>query len=237
MSGKAWGPCAAAIVLAFCVPPASMVAGQDVEEKSRLIVQRITIPNFIDDPIVLGSLLPGERRSPVLPSVFVLSSPETGQQICWDPGSCRLLAVRSGPNPREVNRFRDLRAEGAHPLSVSMGALGRPIFFGFRVEDGIPRFLYTFGQLSVEERIDLSADGQFLFQHFIIKANPSSGAVRVPESWQSFASADKGKWGANVLSLTREEFAEGFTITYRLTMTPEEAAALASEGASAASEQ
>lgn len=209
METKAMARILPIVVLLFSV---GLAGAQGDEEFASVEIKKVTIPNFIKDPIVLANISSDEDVSATLPSTFIISSPETGQKFFWNPILCRLVAIDNGKFPE----FIELVAEGAHPFSISLGTIGRPRFFGMRIVDGFPEFLYTYGQLSVEERFKLSADGKRLLQSFQVKSNSIDGAFSLSKSWREAVTADNGRWNNNVLMLTREELAEGFTVTYHL---------------------
>lgn len=200
------------IIAAFLLVPAPEITSQEEPSKGTLIVSRATVTNFIEDPIVTANLSKDEELKKLLPSTFVMLLGSTGQKIYWSPALCRMVAI--GPGKR--SSFREMVAEGAHPLSISLGAIGRPEYFGFRFVDGKPEFLYTYGQLSVEESYEISADGSKLFQRFRIQSNAIDGAFSLTENWRAVVTADNGEWLNNVLTLSREQLNEGFTITYHL---------------------
>lgn len=199
------------IIAAILMAP--WVVSQDEEpSKGTLIVSRATVTNFIEDPIVTANLSTDVKLKKLLPSTFVMVLGATGQKIYWSPALCRMVAI--GRDKRAS--FREMVAEGAHPLSISLGAIGRPEYFGFRFVDGKPEFLYTYGQLSVEESYEISADGSRLYQRFQVQSNAIDGAFSVTENWRALVTADHGEWLNNVLTLSREQLNEGFTITYHL---------------------
>lgn len=107
-------------------------------------------------------------------------------------------------------------AEGPHPLSFSLGTMGKPKFFGFRYVNNQPEFLYTYGQLSVEVSFSFSDDGSKVLQTFKVASNAIDGAFSVSEALRKLVSANNGKWSNNVLMLSRAELKEGFTVTYHL---------------------
>ena len=190
---------------------------QEGSATSSLTVTRATVQDFVGDATITGSE-PKESGSSVLPSIFVISSASTGQMIFWSPTTCRLLAVKNGEARRATGALlsKELLAEGAHPFAITIGAAGEPRFFGFRIKDNAPEFLYTFGQISVEEKFSLSSDGTKLYQTFRVSIQSASGAIRFPEPWRKLAEANKGTWNSNVLAVSKEDMSEGFTVTYRL---------------------
>lgn len=201
------------IIATLLLVPTLEVLSQDEDpSKGTLIVSRATVTNFIEDPIVTANLSKDEELKKLLPSTFVMLLGSTGQKIYWSPALCRMVAI--GRDKRGA--YREIVAEGAHPLSISLGAIGRPEYFGFRFVDGKPEFLYTYGQLSVEESYQISSDGSKLFQRFRIQSNAIDGAFSVTENWRAMVTSDNGEWLNNVLTLSREQLNEGFTIIYHL---------------------
>jgi hypothetical protein len=197
------------ILLISIVAVGSISRGQG----NSLVVRRATIPNFLTDPIIFGNISKTDDVTTTLPSTFILTSPVTGQAVYWSPVICRLAAIKNG---KKTPKFREIVAAGPHPLAISLGAIGKPKFFGFRLVDGRPEFLYTYGQLSIEESFAFSPDGRELKQSFKIVSNAIDGAYSLPENWRAFVTANNGRWGNNVLMLKKEELKEGFTITFHL---------------------
>lgn len=173
-----------------------------------VVVKRTSVANPVTDSQVFGA---GEKT--LLPSIFLVTHNETGQSLYWSPDACRLIAVKNG----EGMNYRELIAEGIHPFARSLGSMGKPKFFGLRIRSGgNPEFLYTYGQLSIEERFEFSADGKKLRQHFTINSGAITGAVVVPEAWREFVETSLGRWEKTQLSLTRDEMKTGLTLTYLL---------------------
>jgi hypothetical protein len=201
------------ILVMVVLPGLPLLPGHAQDQAPRpLLIQRNTVPNFLTDPIVTGNASKLDDVSATLPSTFIMTSPVTGQSIYWSPPLCRVLAIKKG----KLASFRELIAEGPHPISLCLGAIGRPRYFGFRLVEGTPEFLYTYGQLSVEERFAISDDGRSVLQTFKITSNAMDGAFGLSPAWREVATADTGKWNNNVLLLSREELKKGFTITYHL---------------------
>lgn len=180
--------------------------------QEEMIVRRATISNFLTDPIVTGNIRVADDVSSTLPSTFILTHPQTGQSIYWSPVICRLIAIKNG----ERTSFHEVVAEGPHPFAFSLGAIGKPKFFGFRMVDGLPEFLYTYGQLSIEEKFQFSKDGRKIEQSFKVASTAIDGAFSVSEEVRKIVTADNGRWGGNVIRFRRDEFNAGFTVTYHL---------------------
>ena len=109
-----------------------------------------------------------------------------------------------------------MMAAGPAPLSGSGGASGSPRYFGFRLVGGMPEFLYTFGALSVEERLWLEEEGKVLKQRFSVREAPRGLLLTLPEEWKRRVTASVGVWKKNVLSVPKEASGE-VILTYRLT--------------------
>lgn len=192
------------ITVLISLATTNVLIGQDDE----LVIKRATIDNFLTDPVANNS-----ADSKTLDSVFVMTLPSTGQKVYWSSLSCRLIAVKNG---QATTGLTELEANGPHPLALSLGATGSPKFFGVRIVNGIPEYLYTFGQLSIEETFRFSADGKRLYQNFKIQSNAIQGNFTVPEKWRETLTGDNGRWSKNVLKLTKLEMQEGFTFTFHL---------------------
>jgi len=201
-----WGMLGAAL---FCLLPAT--EGR-CEPLGQLILKRTTIKNFIADAVINRALSGSDATPHQLASTFEMILPSTEQTFVWSPALCRLIGIHRG----KQTSFIEISAEGVHPFSVSTGARGTPVFFGFRLVAGAPEFLYTYGQMSIEERFEISADGRRLYQHFKIAASTANTTYTVPESWRKILTADNGRWMQTTLALNRQETMEGFTVTYHL---------------------
>lgn len=190
-----------------------MLAGTGVGVTEEMIVKRVTVPNFLTDPVVFGNIRKVDDVSDSLPSTFVLTHPITGQAVYWSPVICRMIAIKNGSR---TSTYHEMIAEGPHPLAFSLGAIGKPKYFGFRMVNGLPEFLYTYGQLSVEEKYRFSPDGRQLMQSFKVASSAIDGAYSLPENLRAIATANNGNWSNNVLMLKREELNAGFTVTFHL---------------------
>ncbi len=180
---------------------------------NRLIVRRTSLTNFMSDQTVLtdqGKVLTDMR---ILPSTFAMISENTDQTFYWDPHLCRLIAIR---NSDKTPDFIELTAEGGHPLGLSPGVMGNPKFFGMRYVEGDPEFLYTYGQLSVEERFTISDDGRRIHQTFKVLTRASQGSCSFTTNWRETVTANNGRWKGNVISLRKDELKKGVRVTYHL---------------------
>lgn len=195
-----------ALTLAIvALPPLS-----NAQTAQTMSVKRTTVPNFIGDSMVFF----GQEKKPNLGSVFILAANQTGQMLFWSPEVCRLISVRNG----DKTDYLELNAEGSHPFVQCLGTMGKPKFFGFRVLDGgIPQFLYTYGQLSIEERFELSNDGSQLKQYFKINSGAISGQLAFPKAWRDIMTANIGSWNdKNEIKFTEAQLKNEIVFTYYL---------------------
>lgn len=190
----------------------AVLTASSLHAEEDLLIKRATVSNFLSDPIVLGNVSQADDVTNSLPSTFIITLPSTGQEIYWSPAVCRLISIKKGNRAS----FDEMIAEGPHPLAFSLGAIGKPKYFGFRIVEGLPEFLYTYGQLSIEEKFSFSDDGRKVLQTYKIVSNAIDGAFSVPEKLRKMVTANNGKWSNNVLMLKRDELKEGFTVTYHL---------------------
>lgn len=191
------------ILLACCIGSVQFSEGQE-----KLAVKRGGVSNFLKDQTVV---LPKGRKQ--LDSVFQIVLPSTGQTLYWSSEACRLIGIKNG----EKTTLTELEASGAHPLARSIGAVGTPKFFGLRIVDnGLPEFLYSIGQLSIEEKLQFSPDGKRLLQTVKIQSGAIQGNYVIPENWREVITGDNGRWSGNTLRLTNAEMQEGFTFTFHL---------------------
>jgi hypothetical protein len=122
--------------------------------------------------------------------------------IAWDTSECRwLYAWRGGfieriesevdsdsESTSDFETTTDIVGEliylstGPSPLSLAMGAAGGPHYFGHRMVEGVPEFLYTIGKLKVSERIFPSDDGTSIIQKFSVERHPVDLILAAPLS-------------------------------------------------------
>ena len=200
----------------------------------KLTVSRRTLNNFLEDPLALIPYQDDEENTRPLKGAFMIGSPEAPFAAIWDPTSCRLLGIldlTAPPAPADATTSTEkteedgkkeenaspylLRAEGPFPLSNSPGAVGIPKYFGFRMVENKPEFLYTHGSLAIEERIWLESGGAVLKQRISVRNAADDISVRFPPSWKERISAAAGEWDDEELEVSAEE-AEGIILTYRL---------------------
>lgn len=184
----------------------------------KLLISRRTLKNFLTDPEALA-LYPRPGGAPAeLPGVFAIGSAEAGRAILWDPTTCRLLGVlllpKAGAAPGGEPQYA-LKASGPLPLAKTSGAGGAPVYFGMRLVNGAPEFLYKLGSLSIEERIWLEDAGSVLKQRFCVSPAPRGLQFTVASDWKERLSASAGTWKDRVLTVPKESAGE-LVLTYRL---------------------
>lgn len=195
-----------------------------------LSISRRSLKNFLTDDIALEPYLDQNETPHDFESIFVVGSIQARHALFWDPVACRLLGALDlkagkGENPADESGGTPspytLVATGPPPLSVTAGASGMPEYFGFRMVDGTPEFLYTFGSLVVEERIWLENRGEVLKQRFSFRDPIESISILFPDSWKERVEASVGTWKENVLLVPKEDAGE-ILLTYRLTQPKQE---------------
>lgn len=99
--------------------------------------------------------------------------------LCWDATSCRLRYAWHGGfvDPWPVWRGNGnglaklvgerFLTEAWRPYSVENG--GEPSFRGYKLIDGYPKFLYRFGDVTVEEQIGRASDTASIVRRFTIQ--------------------------------------------------------------------
>jgi len=197
-----------------------------------LSVARQYLKNFLTDETALAPFKMEDGTVRDLESVFTIGTVEGPYAVFWDPISCRLLGALDLKAPAKKAATEESTADdaetdtspyamlaaGAVPFAGSIGAYGEPEYFGFRMVNGKPAFLYTQGSLVVEERLWLDNGGDELKQMFTIRDPKSNVSISLPEDWKARAESSVGEWKENVLSVPKEEAAE-FIITYQLDAT------------------
>ncbi len=198
----------------------------------KLEITRRTIQNFLTDPI---ALIPysgdGPEPSPLV-STFVIKGEGLPYSIIWDPAACRLLGIYKTPAEPDPAAEPDpdspppspylILAEGAAPFASTMGTTGSPEYFGFRIVEGKPEFLFQHGRVLVEERIWLDPTANQLMQRFTVINQSGDVAMKFPESWKKRISTEDGEWKDTVLSIPEGKENEGgevkttFTLAYSL---------------------
>ena len=109
-----------------------------------------------------------------------------------------------------------LKAAGPAPFTPSCRESETSHYFGFRMTDGKPEFLYSHGKLALEECLWLDGSGQTLRQRFRIKNQEGEVKLTFPEDWKKRMETSAGKWKDLVLIIPKEKASE-FILTYHLT--------------------
>lgn len=104
------------------------------------------------------------------------------------------------PSPEPPSPYL-LKAVGPHPLAATAGASERPEYFGFRLVEGRPEFLYHCGLLSVEERIWLEEGGRVLRQRYAVAGARADLRIAVPGAWAGRVEASAGSWKDRTLTV------------------------------------
>lgn len=212
-------------------------------------LSRATLPNFLADPVALLPFGGNDGAPGPLEDAFLVDSPDGRFRAVWDPTACRLLGVidlsypdeappappgngSDGGNGDDGNSGDDgsghgskrfpLLASGAAPFSLCEGVFGQPAYFGFRLEDDRPEFLYRHGRVSVEESLRFSEDGSRLVQRLRYKEVGGAPLLSFPEAWRALAETDGGEWQTSpLLKLPETESKEGAVeIRYALPDSP-----------------
>lgn len=201
-----------------------------------LDLSRRDLVNFLTDEKALAPYRRKNGENAALRDVFMLGSVKAPWAVIWDPHACRLLgivdlvAAEKAPDPAqpapadpadEENASGNtaspflFKAEGPIPLAKTQGASDTPRYFGFRLVDGAPEFLYLCGRLSIEERLWLDEDGEVLRQRLVVKDPPKNIVFTVPSAWKGRVEASAGSWKGSELTVPKEQ-AGGLVLSYRL---------------------
>jgi len=171
-----------------------------------LQITRRTVENFLTDPLALVPFGGGGGEEPMpLVSTFVIAAEGTPYSIIWDPTACRLLGVYRASDPEAAATGADppspylFLAEGPTPFSTTSGVFGNPSYFGFRVVDGYPEFLYHHGRLLIEERLWLDTSRNELIQQLTVKNASDSISLKFPEGWKERITSSSGEWEKGTL--------------------------------------
>jgi len=193
-----------------------------------LDISRRSLKNFLQDPTALERYKQPDGSIKDLEDAFTIGAVRGRYALIWDATACRLVGVVD-VKPAEEDSHQDsaesgqkpstpyvLLAEGYAPLTGSLGTFGNPIYFGFRLIDGLPEFLYNHGGLQVEERLWLEGDGSILKQRFAIRNPENAFLIQFPASWKErITETSAGQWNGQTLSVPLEG-AEELIITYQL---------------------
>lgn len=204
-----------------------------------LDLSRRDLVNFLTDEKALAPYRQANGESAALRDVFMLGSVKAPWAVIWDPRTCRLLGIvdivaaekATEPAPPAQADPADagndsgdaaspflFKAEGAFPLAKSQGASDAPRYFGFRLVDGAPEFLYVCGRLSIEERLWLDEGGKVLRQRLAVKEPPRNLVFSVPSAWKGRVDASVGSWKGSELTVPKEQAGE-ILLSYRLSGT------------------
>ena len=207
-----------------------------------LNISRRTLANFITDRVALAPYLTSAKSPRPFRSTFVIDSPKSDFAVIWDHQSCRIVGVVNlKPVPVVEEKKADddeekkdsdkedkkeqkppspyvIIASGPQPLAASVSSSVLPKYFGFRVVENRPQFLYSLGKLAIEESLWLDSSGKKLLQRFRIsnREEDDSMILSFPEDWKNRIEAKTGKWKDSVLTIGKEDSSE-FLLTYRLT--------------------
>jgi len=207
-----------------------------------LNISRRTLANFITDKVALAPYLTSAKSPRPFRSTFVIDSPKSDFAVIWDHQSCRIVGVVNlKPVPVVEDKEADdddekkdadkkdkkeqkppspyvIIASGTPPLAASVSSSVLPKYFGFRVVENRPQFLYSLGKLAIEESLWLDSSGKKLLQRFRIsnREEDDSMILSFPEDWKNRIEAKTGKWKDSVLTIGKEDSSE-FLLTYRLT--------------------
>ena len=219
-------------------PPPSVTPGGPLT----LDLSRRDLVNFLTDDKALAPYRSKTGEVAPLRDVFMLGSVKAPWAVIWDPRTCRLLGIfdlaaaektpestqppvssanlPGGDSGKEDNSTSAaspflFKAEGSFPLSKTQGASDQPRYFGFRLVDGVPEFLYHCGRLAIEERIWLDEEGQVLRQRLVLKDPPKNLVFSVPKEWKDRVESSAGSWKGTDLTVPKEQAGE-VILTYRL---------------------
>lgn len=164
-------------------------------------IAQLTLPNPIIDEVALlnRARIAGEKNLPmaILPGVIRVQHQDSAFGYAWDPVECRLLFAWRGEDPSELVYV----AEGPGPISATIGVWGVPDYFGYRMVNGVPEFLYRLGKVAVEERLEPNADGTSLVQHWKVYQADFGVLLTVPVRCRGFVEPSTGRWSGGFLNL------------------------------------
>lgn len=208
-------------------PPAAAATNLPV----RLDLSRRDLKNFLTDKDALAPYQNARGTASELRDVFTLGAVDSRFAALWDPLACRLVGIldleappeKGGAPPSATGQGKDgeaplaptppatpylYKATGPFPLAKTPGASGPPRYFGFRLVNGAPEFLYTCGGVSIEERLWLEDGGKILKQRFSAKQASRGLQIAVPEGWKGRVAASAGTWRGSVLAVPSESSGE-----------------------------
>ncbi len=139
---------------------------------------------------------------------------------CWDAGESRFRYAWSGGF---IDGFPYWKGNGSSLAKIKgtityieqsspLASLGARKFQGYRMESGLPVFLYKAGDAEISEKVSTAGDGGFS-RKFTISPTPTATITLDFRSPQKVGySSDKGKWSEHLLELSPQEASE-FTVT------------------------
>lgn len=210
-------------LIALCLAaalPAGADTGATAAGAPAPAIRQVTLPNPVSDPVVLAhrSLLtpvPADGLLTQLPGLIEVRHSQPALGYAWDPVECRLLFAWKGASLTDLLFV----AEGPGPLSATIGAIGSPQYFGYRLVGGHPEFLYRIGRLAIEESIAPSPDGTRLVQRWKVYQAEFDLMLAVPERWREAVQPGAGSWTEGFLKVPKEQ-AGDLTLTWRLAPAP-----------------
>jgi len=200
----------------------------------KLDISRRNLKNFLTDEAASAPYRSPDGTTRELSGVFMIGSSSAPYAVFWDSLSCRLLGVLDITLPAEVEPSPPsppaegdetvksvaspyvLKASGPAQFSGPTGNPATPVYFGFRLIEGKPEFLYTSGPLAVEERIWLEDGGASLKQRFSVRDAAKGYRILLPAEWKERVAVSAGTWKNEVLVVPAESAGE-VILTYRLT--------------------
>lgn len=207
------------LLLALLCLPAFAPWGASVRAQGipvKLDLSRRDLKNFLTDTTALAPYRNADGGVQDLRDAFTFGAVDLPYAVFWDPHACRLVgildieAAKAGqPAPAGADRVEPatqpylLKAAGAFPLAKTPGASEGPRYFGFRLVNGAPEFLYRCGSLAIEERLWLDDGGRTLRQRFFAKEATGGLQISIPDDWKGRVEASAGTWKGSVLSLPK----------------------------------
>ncbi len=203
--------------------------------ESQVSIWRGEMMNLLTDPVALLRFSAGTKgKAGKLRAPIAVHFPGGEVSYCWDAVACRLIYVWKGKEFLKEEPVSGLSSPAVDPIfmasgpqlfSATIGAYGKPSYFGFKLADGIPEFYYSSGRIGVRERITISEDGKVLMQHFAIENAPGNVQLVLPEDWKDRLTVGKGTTvKGRFLTLSKSEAAD-FTLSYSLNSSPDETSA------------
>lgn len=183
-------------------------------------IRQVTLPNPVSDPLALThrallTPVPADGIPTQLPGLIVVRHSDSEIGYAWDPVECRLMFLWRGDSPAGLVRV----AEGPGPFAATIGAFGSPNYFGYRLINGEPEFLYHHGRLAVTERIEPAPDGRSVTHHWSVHQADFDLMLAVPERWKDRVKSTAGKWSDGFFSIPKSK-AAAFSVTWSIAQPP-----------------